>query len=660
MASKHDVVEAMYELFQGRRSSYAVKHEREEGGKLFVPDRIGEKDRVLTKEVFERHLNGDIAVGIYFLDENDEVKCAAIDFDGKRGDPLADAVAIKRNLEKQMGLRSWLERSQGGTGVHLWLFFDGKIPARVVRNVVGTCIPEFSISNAKRVTSFDRMFPNQDTARSKYGNLCGIPLNGRVLVQQGRTAFIDEKGNPLPNQTDIAVKILETRNSSELVRNTAKDLPFPQKEHKKKSSKVAGGFKVFSPYGCRWLWDAYKRAANLSEEEWHAALGQFTQLEHGEAIAHKFSKPYPGYSFEETQKKFHHAVDVGLPMKIETVQDKFPSACGDRCVCKEFGLDYPWQVATIPLNKLEVRTKGEFYSAPKLASKAVEVTREIASGKRLGFPWGYDSLDDNTELRPKNLIVVAARRSIGKTACMIDASVRGAERGIPQYIMSIEMSYEEIALRYLARISGVDHTLLITGRLDELSWPKVREAQSKFMNLPIFVNDTTRDLDQMLDGIGEMVFKYGQGCVWVDYLQLVIPQARESKKAAVDRMVLGYKEMSKILDVPVITLAQLNRMEEQAEGDDDLDSWLKDSGEIEQTADVIHYLRGRLTPGIAIRKWRLHKERSRPSGLNFKFELDQSIFKFEPAGIWSPAAELDGMNEIELGTGYETIAEDKL
>jgi hypothetical protein len=651
----------MYELFQGRRSSYAVKFAKEGGGKLFAPDRgAGDKDLELTKDVFERHLTGDISIGIYFLDENDEVKCAAIDFDGKRGDPLADAKAIKKNLEQQMGLRSWLERSQGGTGIHLWLFFDGKIPARVVRNVVGTCIPEFNVPVAKRATSFDRMFPHQDTAKSKYGNLCGIPLNGRSLVQQGRTVFLDENGDVLPNQTEVIIKALATRNSSDLVRNTAKDLPFPEKEYKVKHNKVAGGFKVFSPYGCRWLYDAYRRADTLSEEEWHAALCQFAQLEQGEAIAHKFSEPYPKYSFEETQKKFLHAAEVGLPMKIDTVQEKFPSACGDRCVCKEFGLNYPWQVATIPLNKLEVSTKGHFYTAPKLAASALKITTEIAEGQRLGFPWGYDSLDDHTELRPKNLIIVAARRSIGKTACMIDASVRGAERGIPQYIMSIEMSYEELALRYLARISGVDHTLLITGRMDEITWPKVREAQSKFMNLPIFVNDTTRDLDQMLDSIGEMVFKYGQGCVWVDYLQLVIPQPRESKKAAVDRMVLGYKEMGKILDVPVIALAQLNRMEEQAEGDDDLDSWLKDSGEIEQTADAIHYLRGKLTPGVAIRKWRLHKERSRPSGLNFKFELDQSIFKFEPAGIWSPAAELDGMNEIGLGTGYEAIGADQL
>ena len=345
-----------------------------------------------------------------------------------------------------------------------------------------------------------------------------------------------------------------------------------------------------------------------------------------------------------------------MPVLCSTIQEDAEDAklCKS-CPAAEFGCRFPYEMAKIPLADLEGKQTGRIYCGADLSKVALEIADEIAKGKRIGFPWGYDVLDDATELRPKNLIVVAARRSVGKTAVMIDASVRGAEVGIPQYIFSLEMSYEELALRYLARLARVDHTLITTGRMSDDEWLRIKEAASKLDNLPIFVDDTTRNTEAMLDKAGELVYQHGQGPMWIDYLQLVQLQRGEKHKEAVDRSIFSYKNIAKILDIPVIPLAQFNRGEETYEGEDDLDSWLKDTGNIEQHADVIHYIRGKLSPGRVPRRWRIHKERSRPSGLNFKFEFEQKYFEFTPSGLWTAAAEEDGVGPMELSAGFDGI-----
>jgi replicative DNA helicase len=108
------------------------------------------------------------------------------------------------------------------------------------------------------------------------------------------------------------------------------------------------------------------------------------------------------------------------------------------------------------------------------------------------------------------------------------------------------------------------------------------------------------------------------------------------------------------LDVPVIALAQLNRDEEKSESDTELDAWLKDSGNIEQDSDVIHYLRGKQGRGPLIRKWRIHKERFRAGGINFKFVFEPHIYKFTPVGEWLDETE-DSSLGFEIGDNYAAL-----
>ena len=649
MSKKEEYVKLFKDLFEGRSESYAIKFTKDDGNKFFIPHRDREgRDLPFTEEICLKHLSGEVSLGSYPLNLDDTVRWAAIDFDGKKGDALKDAVEVKKAIEIQLGLVCWLERSQGGKGIHIWIFFDDKIKAKLVRGVIGSVIPEYNVSLEQRQTSFDRLFPHQDTTMGGYGNLCGLPLNGPELIKQEKTIFIDDSGKSFSNQWDILQQIHAQRNSAKIVENLAKSIKVPIKSKILPILQtVSGGSKLLSPVGCAWLRSAYSRAKDLSEPEWREALVQFSRIEGGEMLAQKFSEPYANYNSEEVKQKFADIVKrQSPPMLCTTLWERF-GWCGKNC--SPLGVTHPWELAKIPLSTLQEQNKGKVYSLKELTPVVKNTVSEIIEGKRIGFAWGYPYLDDATELRPRNLIIFAARRSQGKTAVMLDVSFMGASRGIPQYIFSKEMAHEELMLRYLSRSSEIDHSILITGKVGKAELKTINQTYANLESLPIFIDDSTNDLDKMLDTAGELVHRHGVGNIWIDYLQLIRKQNRESKKEAVDRALDSYKQMAKILEVPVIALAQLNRLEEFAEGDDDLDSWLKDSGDIEQTADVIHYLRGPLGPGTVPKRWRLHKERHRASGINFRFNLHQGIFKFESLGLWNQLAVSQEDIDVDLG-----------
>ena len=654
-----DAARLFVNLFQGREGCYALKTVNAENKKFYAPARLPNgEDAEFTPMVAMSHITGDVGVGIYPLRPDNTVYWACADFDGKRGDPLRDAVVVQEALLKRYGVYSWLECSQGGSGVHLWVFFDRPVEAWRVRSMFSVTIPEYSTPLKDRVSSFDRVLPHQDkTNDGGYGNLCALPLNGPDLVADGRTVFISPDGTVEKDQWDVLRAAFDKRNLVEVVLEATKDLTPVESSapvRLKPRQSLAGGGRLLSAYGCNWLKDAYKRADSLAEPEWHAAISQFAQLEVGQDLAHKFSQPYAQYNANETQRKFEYAVNANKPHTIEYVRENF-GECPGGCVCEKFGLRAPYQLAKVPISKLVERSSSKMLTSTELADKAMQIVREVASGQRFGFPWGYDLLDDKTELRGGDLIVVAARRSIGKTAIMIDASVRGARMGVPQYIMSLEMTSEQIGLRYLARLGEVDHTLITTGKLSDKDMQTVEKAYEELCSLPLFIDDARKDVDHMLDTLGDLVFHHGPGPVWIDFLQLVELQKGEQQKQAVDRVVTSYKSLAKILNVPVVALAQLNRSEESYEGDDDLDAWLKDSGRIEEVADVILYIRGKRLPGVVARKWILHKERHRAAYIHFRSDFHQHIYKFDMQSPWSR----DDDKEFKLvGEEYDESEDD--
>lgn len=660
-----NATQIFFELFKGRETAYATKFTKPDGRKFFAPKRDEEgKDEPLTKEVCLDHIRGETSIGSYaFIDQEGHIQWAVIDFDGKRGDVLADANVVSKKLT-QHGVINCLERSQSGNGIHIWIFFDAPVLADDVLRICAASIPEYFVSAQERKTSYDMIIPDTKAPSGEYGRLCALPLNGGKLAKEGKTAFIDPKtGTPYEDQGEWLEHIYSLRNSADAIRRIAKKFPAIYNVVNKTSGitpKAEGGIKLFSPYGCNWMRKLYEEMEaggdTVTEPEYHAALGQLAKLHGGRELAHIFSKGDPRYSPDYTDRKFTEVEKANMPMRIDTIHEKFPGGCGDRCVCAEMKVKAPWELAKQSIVRLsDVQRRGQIYTATQLGEVGMKLVNHINDGHRLGYAWGYDILDDHTELRRKNLIVVAARRSVGKTAIMIDANINLAGRGIPQYVFSLEMSHEQLALRYLSRISEIDHSLIITGKLTPDQLKQLDQARIKLASMPIYLEELTRHPDKILDIAGELVYKHGNGCVWIDYLQMAHRNSGEKQKDAVDRAVASYTLMSKILDVPVISLAQLNRSEEQHEGESELDSWLKDSGNIEQDASVIHYVRGRLGPGTLLRKWRIHKERFMASGVDLKFEFQPHIYKFTPTGMWKEDL-VDNDMTYELGNGgYEQI-----
>ena len=213
-----------------------------------------------------------------------------------------------------------------------------------------------------------------------------------------------------------------------------------------------------------------------------------------------------------------------------------------------------------------------------------------------GTPSGFKDLDEKTGgFQPGNLIVIAARPSMGKSALVCNVAENAVLAGKPVALFSLEMSESELAQRFVAsqaRIKGED---LRRGKVPEARWPKILEACQRLGDAPLFVDDSSdtgvlevrakaRRLHHQIDG--------GLGLVIIDYLQLMRHEGRvESRVEQVSQISRGLKGLARELQVPVIALSQLSRAVEQRGGEKKpILSDLRESGAIEQDADLVMFI----------------------------------------------------------------------
>jgi replicative DNA helicase len=214
-----------------------------------------------------------------------------------------------------------------------------------------------------------------------------------------------------------------------------------------------------------------------------------------------------------------------------------------------------------------------------------------------GTPSGFKDLDEVTGgFQPGNLIVLAARPSMGKSALVTNIAENAAlEHGRPVALFSLEMSEAELSQRFLASQAKIKGEDLRKGRLTETKWPKILAASEKLSRAPLYVDDSS-DL-----GIMEVRAKArrlhsqtpgGLGLIIVDYLQLMRADERiESRVQQVGQMSRGLKILARELDVPVIALSQLSRAVEQRGGEKiPILSDLRESGNLEQDADAVIFI----------------------------------------------------------------------
>ena len=209
-----------------------------------------------------------------------------------------------------------------------------------------------------------------------------------------------------------------------------------------------------------------------------------------------------------------------------------------------------------------------------------------------GVPTGYTKLDEMTSgLQGGDLIIVAGRPSMGKTALALNIAEHVAvDNGLPVAIFSMEMSSTQLAMRMLGSIAHVDQHKMRTGRLNDKEWGELSEAMGKLHETPIYIDEggalTALEVRARARRLKRQYSKLG--LVVIDYLQLMAATGQgENRATEISEISRSLKAMAKELDVPVIALSQLNRALEQRPNKRPQMADLRESGAIEQDADII-------------------------------------------------------------------------
>ncbi|HEB50502.1 MAG TPA: replicative DNA helicase [Desulfobulbus sp.] len=243
-----------------------------------------------------------------------------------------------------------------------------------------------------------------------------------------------------------------------------------------------------------------------------------------------------------------------------------------------------------------------------------------------GVATGYEELDRMTAgLQPADLIILAGRPSMGKTALAMNMVQHAALiEKIPVAVFSLEMSMEQLALRMLCSIGRIDSQRIRTGRLHDSDWPKLTRATGMLSDAPIFIDDTAgTTVLEMRAKARRLKSEHDLGMIVVDYLQLMQGKAgTENRAQEISDISRSLKAMAKELDVPVVALSQLNRSLESRTDKRPQLSDLRESGAIEQDADVIMFIyrdevynKAEDNPNRGLAEIIVGKQRNGPTGM---------------------------------------------
>ena len=245
------------------------------------------------------------------------------------------------------------------------------------------------------------------------------------------------------------------------------------------------------------------------------------------------------------------------------------------------------------------RGRQGFIEIQPLLTKVVERIQELFerdnSSDVTGAPTGFVDLDSKTSgFQPGDLIIIAGRPSMGKTALALNIAEHVAiDQGMPVAVFSMEMGASQLALRMLSSVGRLDQQRLRTGRLLDDDWPRLTGAIQKMHEAPLYIDEspalTSIDLRARARRLARTCGKLG--LIIVDYLQLMSASGSgENRATEISEISRGLKALAKELHVPVVALSQLNRTVEQRTDKRPVMSDLRESGAIEQDADVILFI----------------------------------------------------------------------
>nr|VFJ55349.1 MAG: primary replicative DNA helicase [Candidatus Kentron sp. FW]VFJ56298.1 MAG: primary replicative DNA helicase [Candidatus Kentron sp. FW] len=211
-----------------------------------------------------------------------------------------------------------------------------------------------------------------------------------------------------------------------------------------------------------------------------------------------------------------------------------------------------------------------------------------------GIATGFRDLDDRTSgLQTGDLIIIAGRPSMGKTALAMNMAEHAAIKDkLPVAIFSMEMPAEQLTMRMISSLGRLDQHVVRTGKLTDSDWPRLTSAVSMLNDTALFIDDTPALTPTELRArCRRLKREHGLGLVIVDYLQLMqVPSTKENRATEISEISRTLKALARELEVPLIALSQLNRSLEQRPNKRPVMSDLRESGAIEQDADVIFFI----------------------------------------------------------------------
>jgi replicative DNA helicase len=246
----------------------------------------------------------------------------------------------------------------------------------------------------------------------------------------------------------------------------------------------------------------------------------------------------------------------------------------------------------------ENKSRPQYVPVQAVLKEAFNILKNLHDQKEhvTGVPTGYVDLDHKTAgFQPGNLVIIAARPSMGKTTLALNiAQYASAEskKKVPSVIFSLEMGKEELVMRFLASIARVDFGRTRTGHFHDSDWPRLTRAAGILHDAKIFIDDSPSiSVLELRSKARRLKSEHDIGLVIVDYLQLMRGGANpESRQQEISEISRALKALAKELNVPVVALSQLNRELEKRADKRPMMSDLRESGAIEQDADVIMFV----------------------------------------------------------------------
>jgi replicative DNA helicase len=242
------------------------------------------------------------------------------------------------------------------------------------------------------------------------------------------------------------------------------------------------------------------------------------------------------------------------------------------------------------------RNKESFHPINKVLLDSFSKIEELAAnqGELTGLTTGFIDIDNKLSgLQKSDLILLAARPSMGKTALGINIATNAAiKAGASVAIFSLEMSKEQLVNRMLSSVAHVDLQKIISGRLNEDEWIRIIEAMAPLSKAKVFIDDTPGiSLMEMKAKCRKLKMEKGLDLVLIDYLQLMqLDSKYENRQQEISAISRGLKGLAKEMDCPVLALSQLSRAPELRADHRPILSDLRESGAIEQDADVVMFL----------------------------------------------------------------------